>query len=65
MGIFGFGKKDAAKSTGSSTRSVSRAWHQARDDSGVRSGGGDRSSFKSSPGWAPKSTRSGIPFTKR
>lgn len=64
MGLFSFGKKDAAKETGSSTKSVSRAWHQARDDSGARSGG-DKSHFKSSPGWAPKATKSGIPFTKR
>jgi len=64
MGLFSFGKKDAAKSTGSSTKGVSRAWHQARSDSGARSGR-DKSSFKSSPGWAPKSTSSGIRFTKR
>jgi len=64
MGLFGFGKKDAAKATGSSTKGVSRAWHKARDDSGVRSGG-DKGLFRSSPSWAPKSTKSGIPFTKR
>jgi hypothetical protein len=64
LGLFGFGKKDAAKETGDSTKGVSRAWHKARDDSGARSGG-DRSHFRSSPSWAPKKTSSGIPFTKR
>jgi hypothetical protein len=28
----GFGKKDAAKETNSSTKDVSHAWHDARDD---------------------------------
>lgn len=64
MGLFDWGKKDTAKETCSSTKSVSRAWHAARDHSGVRSGG-DKAHFSKSPSWAPKATRSGIPFTKR
>jgi len=65
MGLFDFGKKDAARSTESSSKSVSRAWHQARTDSGVRTKKGDSGHFRSSPSWAPKTTPSGIPFTKR
>ena len=64
-GFFNFGKKDAAKATGSSSKSVSRAWHQARTDSGVRTKRGNGGNFRSSPGWAPKTTKSGTPFTKR
>jgi len=64
MGLFGFVKKDAAKSTGSSSKSVSRAWHQARSDSGVRSGR-DKSHFKSAPSWASKKTGSGVSFFRK
>ena len=34
----GYGKKDAARDTGSSGRDTSRAWHDARND-GAREGG--------------------------
>jgi hypothetical protein len=39
----GYTKGDASRDTASETSEVSGAWHQARDDSGVRKGsGGDR-----------------------
>jgi len=47
----GYGKTDAAKDTGSSSSKVSEAWHQARDDSGVRSGS-DKGNFDKAPDWA-------------
>jgi hypothetical protein len=65
VGLFNFKDKDAARVTRSSGKDVSRAWHQARTDSGVRTKKGDSGNFRSSPKWAPKSTKSGIPFTKR
>lgn len=54
----GYSKKDAAKDTDSSTREVSRAHHQARDDSGVRQGR-DRDNFREPPSWAERTTSSG------
>ena len=66
MGFFKkFKDRDAAKLTGSSGKDTARAWHQARTDSGARTRRGDGGNFRSSPSWAPKSTKSGIPFTKR
>jgi hypothetical protein len=53
-----FGKKDAAKETGTSTSKTSKAWHQARDDSDVRSGG-DSKNFESAPDWADSKLPSG------
>lgn len=39
----GYKESDAAKDTKTPKRDVEAAWHQARDDSGVRAGGsGDR-----------------------
>ena len=39
----GYHERDAAKDTRSTEREATAAWHQARDDSGVRQGdGGDR-----------------------
>lgn len=56
----GYSKGDAARDTGTSTGKTSEAWHQARDDSGVRSGR-DVDSFKSAPSWARDAkTDSGI-----
>ena len=49
---------DAAEDTGASTSEVSEAWHQARDDSGVREGN-DTAHFKSAPDWAERTTESG------
>lgn len=58
-------KQDAARDTKSSVKEVSRAHHQARDDSGARSGQ-DSKQFKSPPAWADKKTSSGISlFPKR
>jgi len=54
----GYDKSDAAKDTGSSTSQVSASWHQARDDSGARTGG-DKEHFKSAPSWAKDKTDSG------
>ena len=56
-----YGKKDAGKDTGSSSKDVSKAWHDARDDSGAREGG-DKDHFESPPDWADESTDSGIPL---
>jgi len=36
----GYGKKDAAQDTDSSTKDVSRAWHDARDDAAEEGGWG-------------------------
>lgn len=36
----GYDKKDAARDTRTTPAEVSRTWHAARDDSGVRSGDG-------------------------
>lgn len=57
--------KDAAKDTGSSGKDTAAAHHDARTDSGARSGK-DSGNFKSSPDWAKDAkTESGIPLTKR
>ena len=54
-------KTDAAKDTGSSTKEVAAAHHEARTDSGARSGK-DAAQFKSAPSWAEKTTSSGTPL---
>lgn len=45
--------------TGDSSSKVSSAHHDARDDSGVRSGR-DKEHFDKAPGWAEGKTESGI-----
>lgn len=55
-------KSDAAKDTGASGKETAAAHHDARTDSGVRSGG-DKEQFESSPDWAKgQTTESGIPL---
>ena len=51
-------EKDTAKETGSGGKEVSRAFHDARTDSGAREG---KDTFTPAPDWADKSTPSGIP----
>jgi len=48
----GYDKTNAARDTGSSSRSVSRAWHDARDDAAKEGG-------KWSPGNRPDKSSSG------
>ena len=59
----GYDKSDAAKDTDSSTSGVSGAWHQARDDSGARSGG-DKGSFDKAPSWAKDNSKGPSLFPK-
>ena len=54
-------KKDAAEETESSSKDVTEAWHQARDDSGVREGR-DKEELQPPPDSAEKTTESGIPL---
>lgn len=51
-------EKDAGKDTGASNKDVAAAHHQARDDSGARSGN-DAKEFDKAPNWADPTTESG------
>jgi hypothetical protein len=59
----GYDKTDAAKDTGTSSSKVSESWHQARDDSGARSGK-DKGSFDKAPSWAKDSEKGPSFFPK-
>lgn len=59
----GYDKSDAAGDTDTSTGKVSESWHQARDDSGVRSGG-DKGSFDKAPDWAKDNEKGPSLFPK-
>lgn len=63
LGDKNYDKTDAAKETGSSTSKVSESWHDARTDSGARSGS-DKEHFKEAPSWSKGNdrTESGIPY---
>lgn len=55
-------KKDEAERSGQSVKDVSKAWHGARDNSGVRDGGKDKEHFEKAPSSGPQTTDSGIPL---
>lgn len=56
----GWFKEFVSELTGDSTRKVSEAGHDFRNDSGAREGKDD---FSKAPKWAePKTTESGIPL---